>query len=206
MCVIRPSTSSLLNNHPLLSLTTLTSVSLLTTLLASLLSFYLFSPSLPASLSRPAVLPAPPSPTGAAKLRSSKREREWAASLPRAMDDITGDNDEDDQAAETDESTASSLLAEEEAREEQDLARLRAKEAELRRVRAELEAAEDRAADEREAEQRQARDAAAAAQEAARVAASAGKDDEHDDDGRSLLGGVSLCASLPPSLAMTHPC
>jgi len=184
--------SSLLNNHPLLSLSALTSVSLLTTLLASLLSFYLFSPTfrLRAAQSKPA---ASVDKGGAGRLRSSARERAWAATLPRSMDAITGDVS----GTEDEGSTASSLLgpsAAEDEEEEADLARLRAKEAEVRRVRAELELAEEREADLEAAREREERAAAAAA---AAAAARSEKGDQAEDGTESLLGGVSP-ASCPP--------
>lgn len=104
------------------------------------------------------------------------------------MDIITGDVSG---SASSEEETASPLSAADEEEEEATVVRLRAKEAEVRRVRHELEEAEERAAD-------AAAERARADRATATVAAQQSKDESRDVDREgSLLGGVSLGFYIP---------
>lgn len=210
----------LLYHYPIFSLLILTSTSLFTTLSIALLAFYYFSPpssssSLVSSQSKRAQLTSPTTTTAFTRVDattldlSRAREKEWAASLPRAMGSITGERDDDEDAS-------TSVTSEEEAGErlgtrrrltkedreeavvaaveERELERLRAREDALMR------AEEDRRLRREEAEEEMEREGSSEGSETTALGGSAVRiqkeEWEGEDDGGSLLGGVS-CTSAP---------
>ncbi|KAL7414197.1 putative adipose-regulatory protein-domain-containing protein [Mrakia frigida] len=177
---------ALLAHHPLLSLLTFTTTSLLTTLFFSLLAFYLLSPTSPTTLttsSTPsAPSPLPPSP----KLNLSRaREREWAAQLPRGMGDITG---EGGAHGLMDSSEEERMLKQEEEEEEEEWDRLKGLEAGRLREEEERERLEEL--------QREEEEVSSGEETAGGRAVEVKREDEEDgEEARSLLGGSGTTPS-----------
>lgn len=170
---------AILAYFPLSSLVVFTSTSLLTTLSFALVAFYLLSPSsTKVAPPRKAVEGAKREPSDQPTLNLSRaREREWAAQLPRGMGEIIGEG------VGMDSSEEERLIKKEEEIEEAEWVRLKTVEAE--KVRAEEEREKVKEDDELSSGEE------TVSGTGARAVHITKEDDDGEDDGRSLLGGVS---------------